>query len=419
MRSFTLALGAVIGLGASANASGTCPITLNAFLQGAQEVPANASPHFGSARLVLDTANDTLSYYISFTGVTTSETAAHIHGPALPGVNAGIVHTLPSGNPKVGVWNYPAAMEADILNGLMYINIHSTTLPGGEIRGQIGTHVAQIDGAQEVPANASAATGWGTFVIDTSANTLDYHIVHNLAAETLAHIHGVANYGVSAGVLHTLPPGSPKVGTWNYMESQEQAILRGLTYVNIHSPAFPAGEIRGQIVAIVSPGDASQEVPPNASTGASAGLFALDTAADVLGYDIRYGNITGTETIQHIHGFAGPGMNAGILHNLPAGTRKLGSWNYAAGQEANILADMTYHNQHTTTFPGGAVRGQIIISPLPCPGDLNCDGVVDLGDLGLVLAAFNVNADGDADRDGDTDLGDLGVVLSGFGMPCP
>jgi len=112
-------------------------LNYTADIDGLQEVPPNASPAVGSATITIDTDANTLSYNITFAGLTGTETAAHIHGFADPGINAGALHTLPAGSPKVGVWNYAEADEANILAGLCYINIHSTLFGGGEIRGQI------------------------------------------------------------------------------------------------------------------------------------------------------------------------------------------------------------------------------------------------------------------------------------------
>ena len=55
--------------------------------------------------------------------------------------------------------------------------------------------------------------------------------------------------------------GSPKVGTWNYPQASEDALLSGRLYVNIHSATSPGGEIRGQIVPVVVPSTPSA---PNA-----------------------------------------------------------------------------------------------------------------------------------------------------------
>ena len=55
-----------------------------------------------------------------------------------------------------------------------------------------------------------------------------------------------------------------------------------------------------------------------------------------------------------------------------------------------------------------------------CPGDLNGDGVVDGGDIGLLLAAWGPAAGSPADLDGNGVVsgGDLGLILAAWG-PCP
>jgi hypothetical protein len=50
-----------------------------------------------------------------------------------------------------------------------------------------------------------------------------------------------------------------------------------------------------------------------------------------------------------------------------------------------------------------------------CPGDLDGDGDTDQSDLGILLAAYDLNGDGDLDGDGDTDQSDLGVLLADYG----
>lgn len=389
-----------------------------------QEVPPTTSTAFGCARFEIDVCNNQLFYYIVFTGLSTPETGAHIHGPAAPGVNAGVKHLLPAGNPKVGVWNYAQADEADILAGRMYVNIHSTAFPGGEIRGQIVTHVAYLDGAQEVPANGSTGLGYALGNVDTDTNTLSYYIVFGglSTAETAAHIHGLAEHGVNAGVKHPLPLGSPKVGVWNYAEADEAGILDGMIYVNVHSTMFPGGEIRGQFVPYVVPMDGTQEVPPNASPAAGCGLLSLNRGGDVLGYDFRYANLSAAETGAHIHGFAPPGANAGVLHVMAAGTRKLGSWAYAAAQESGILDSMTYANVHSVVFGGGELRGQLYFPAPACPADLDKDGMIGLSDLSIMLTNFGGAGgpcDGDLDGNGTVDLADLSELLTAFGLACP
>lgn len=112
-------------------------ILSTAVLSGASEVPPNNSAASGTAKIAINTAANTLSFVISYIGLSSAEAGAHIHGPADVGVNAEVLFALPPGNPKTGVWNYPESAEADILAGRTYINIHSQNFLGGEIRGQI------------------------------------------------------------------------------------------------------------------------------------------------------------------------------------------------------------------------------------------------------------------------------------------
>jgi hypothetical protein len=123
----------LLGAGAGAASAQSYVATL----EGAQEVPPQATPATGSATLTLDGAK-MLSFSISYSGLVGIETAAHIHGPAGVGVNAGVVFPLPLGNLKISmVGPLTPAQEADLNAGLYYINVHTDLFPGGEIRGQI------------------------------------------------------------------------------------------------------------------------------------------------------------------------------------------------------------------------------------------------------------------------------------------
>lgn len=106
-----------------------------ASLNGAQEVPPTDSTAMGTALLTLDEPQSNLCTNISSN--ITGETAAHIHGPAFPGSNAGVLFPLSLGNPKNDCFALTKAQVKDLKAGLFYINIHTSTFPGGEIRGQI------------------------------------------------------------------------------------------------------------------------------------------------------------------------------------------------------------------------------------------------------------------------------------------
>ena len=123
-----------------------------ALIQPGQEVPPIASRNaFGNAFMTLDVSTAMPCYSISYAAdgapdLSSGEIFAHFHGPALPGVNAGVLFDIspmppgPSllGSPKVGcVGPVTGALLSDLIAGLWYINIHSNAFPGGEIRGQV------------------------------------------------------------------------------------------------------------------------------------------------------------------------------------------------------------------------------------------------------------------------------------------
>ncbi len=121
-------------------------INLAASIDGAQ---ANAgagtgSSGTGSAAITFDDATNLLSWSGSWSGLTQPFTVAHFHGPAAPGVNAGVtvgISVVLDPGSLGGTFNgsstLSAGQAADLLGGLWYINIHSSFAPGGEIRGQV------------------------------------------------------------------------------------------------------------------------------------------------------------------------------------------------------------------------------------------------------------------------------------------
>ena len=87
-----------------------------------------------------------LCYAISFTALDFPETAAHFHGPASAGEGAGVLFGInaPAGPSAVGIspktgWVGPFGARAQgwLKQGKVYINVHSTLFPAGEIRGQV------------------------------------------------------------------------------------------------------------------------------------------------------------------------------------------------------------------------------------------------------------------------------------------
>lgn len=93
----------------------------------------------GNATAALDTGTKMLTWTVDYSGLSGPATAAHIHGPADPGANAGIVVPF-TGNlasPIKGSATVTDAQIAQLEAGKWYVNIHTEANKGGEIRGQL------------------------------------------------------------------------------------------------------------------------------------------------------------------------------------------------------------------------------------------------------------------------------------------
>ncbi len=105
----------------------------------AAEVPPKAGTGSGTVDATLDTATKKLDYTATWQGLTGPATMAHFHGPAAPGVNAGVV--VPWGkdvtSPFKGSATLSDAQIADLEAGKWYANVHTAANPDGEIRGQM------------------------------------------------------------------------------------------------------------------------------------------------------------------------------------------------------------------------------------------------------------------------------------------
>ncbi|MBI1987560.1 MAG: CHRD domain-containing protein [Nitrospinae bacterium] len=137
---------AALAVPASAQNIKTLIAVLNAgqeFFPPTNEPPDNPSNSFGVAFMTFNERTKELCYSISYTSLVASETAAHFHRSPGAGVAGGVIFPIspspsPLGSPKTGcVGPFNRTQRGDLLKGLFYINIHSTSFPGGEIRGQV------------------------------------------------------------------------------------------------------------------------------------------------------------------------------------------------------------------------------------------------------------------------------------------
>jgi CHRD domain/PEP-CTERM motif len=166
MRYGLLGLAMATGLLLQTPAALAIPMTFVTNLNGANEIPPTTSTGTGQATVVLDPTLNTLRVEVSFTGLTSGATAAHIHccvasgapgnlivattTPSFPGFPTGTSGTYDmtfdltqasSYNPALiaaeggTVAGAEAALITAIESGANYLNIHTSNFPGGEIRG--------------------------------------------------------------------------------------------------------------------------------------------------------------------------------------------------------------------------------------------------------------------------------------------
>jgi hypothetical protein len=117
--------------------------TFEAFLSGLGENPPNASPATGFGTVVLSADQTTITADESWSGLLAAATASHIHGPGGAGTNAPILFPF-SGVPNATAGSIPEqsfsitpTQVSYLFAGYLYMNVHDSVFPGGEIRGQL------------------------------------------------------------------------------------------------------------------------------------------------------------------------------------------------------------------------------------------------------------------------------------------
>lgn len=131
-----------------------------------------------------------------------------------------------------------ALFLAAIANGTLPAYAESVTLK------------ADLKGANEVPPNASAASGKAEATFNTDTKVLTWTITYvDLTGPALAaHFHGPVDPGKNAGIVLPFKSAqSPIQGTATLTEAQATDLLAGKWYANIHTSANPGGELRGQM----------------------------------------------------------------------------------------------------------------------------------------------------------------------------
>ena len=309
-----MVIGLIVATAPAAFAANPPTAAFGGPLSGAQEVPGVVTSASGEATVVISADDATIWYVVSYSGLSGTLAAAHIHTGAA-GANGGVILPLvASASPMVGtltatsftpsgsITTFAQAVAA-IKAGNTYVNLHTAANPSGEIRGQVtakgSAHFGALSGSQEVPAVTTSASGNAWVVVSTGGSTLTYYVAYSglSGAAAAAHIH-LGAVGANGGVLLPLVVGaSPMTGTLTAtnltptgsvtdLAGAVAAIAAGGTYVNVHTAANPGGELRGQLAETVTaaptaaptinptlPPTSTAPVPVEPGPGAPIGLL--------------------------------------------------------------------------------------------------------------------------------------------------
>jgi len=239
-------------------------IAFDALLNGAQQTPAVTTNAMGLASFKLNTAMDSLWYDVTLTGLSSTASGAHLHNAAA-GVSGAVVLDMTSdinGNRIMGMATGAAVtpLLSNMLKGNLYLNVHNTANPNGEIRGQVYRllregYTATIDGMQSMPMVTTNAHGTLVASVDRNQTDLHYMVVVDGITANGIHFHKGA-MGQGGAVLFDITPTFANNGAFGYWKSTDASpfttanslsFRNDSVYVNLHTVANPNGEIRGQV----------------------------------------------------------------------------------------------------------------------------------------------------------------------------
>ncbi|MBI5056512.1 MAG: CHRD domain-containing protein [Nitrospirae bacterium] len=356
-------------------------ITLTISLTGSSEVPPVVTTGSGTATLIVDLDTREISGTLAFSGLSSAATAAHIH-QAAAGANGPIAVALTGGaGGTSGVGTVPATiLTEEQFNVLkadgLYINVHTSNNPAGEIRGQIiftgVTLSATLSGAQMVPPVVTTGSGSATLTANTSTRGISGTVTFSglTGNATAAHIHQ-APAGSNGGVIAALTGGAGGTsGTWTIPSGtiltveQFNAFMANGLYFNIHTTTNLDGEIRGQIVFAELSG--AQEVPAVTTSGSGTYDITVNTGTGEISGTVTFSGLSSNASVAHIHQ-AAAGAVGPVIVSLEGGAGATsGVWTIPTGtiltaeQITAYQANGLYFNVHSTINPSGEIRGQII-----------------------------------------------------------
>jgi len=360
--------------------------TISGIIEGSQEIPPNQSAATGSFTGLFNAVTNELTLNISFSGLTATTTVSHIHN-APAGVNGGVIVDLfpqfPTGVTS-GTFSKTVILSnahaAALIAGNTYINIHTVSSPGGEIRGQI-TPVNECPGisylwstGETTPSiNVSASATYTVTATDISGCTDSENI--EVTADPAALVDAGPDQTICATdtiYLNATLSGLATSGVWQknvaygtfldpdtwtstrFVLSEAGMLLDSISFgfmTNDPSPSVCEGGLDTVMIYItqgaanfrITPtgpltvcetdpvilnaecniynfagsAEGSQEVPANPSTAVATFSGRYNVEENYLSITINFSGLLGYTTAAHIHR-APPGVNGPVIASFMA-----------------------------------------------------------------------------------------------------
>jgi len=347
-----------------------------AFLSGANEVQANSSKGFGLLSLVVSKSLMTVEVKAVVYGLSGPIVASHFHfgGAGVSGpVNLQLNY---AGNVISGIYTVTQPFIDSLAAGKIYMNVHTAANTGGEIRAQvmpISSNTigfdALLQGANEIPAVTTDAKGVMVGTLNATLDTLSYSVLYAGLTPLYGHIHD-GTIDSAGAVINAFVPDANYTniyrGVFPLTLAQRLRLIKGNNYANIHTTAYPGGEIRGQVYSSIREGlvanlCAGQEPTPNTSKGIGAGAISVNRLKTDVSVNLVTTGLTGNITVAHIHkgavGANGPVYVPFLVNsnNTVKGVYTLST----AGGGDSIINGQVYVNVHTAANGGGEIRSQV------------------------------------------------------------
>jgi hypothetical protein len=233
-------------------------LQLTTALSGTQARPPVITDATGTAELMINLDTGDISGRVS-TDLGTV-TMARIHR-GFAGQNGPALITLEAYN---GVWKVPSdtrlnsAQLASLNAGALYVNLNTDEHPDGELRGQILTDSLEVmhavlNATQEVPSVISDNTAIAGLTLNHKSQELSVELLTTgLNSANGAHIHqGLP--GQTGAIELTLEQDPKDLRHW-FLETTAlndelyKRLRAGALYLNVHTPTYPVGEVRAQVV---------------------------------------------------------------------------------------------------------------------------------------------------------------------------